>query len=120
MAFGLLGRHVAGSPHCQAAPRERAGGTGACNPETQPLHPRTAFQDHDVSRLHVTVHDVALMRIVQRLAYLDHVMDFGKKTEMDARCYQLVEGHSFDIFHRDVRSLAMVAIVMHYHDVGML
>jgi hypothetical protein len=76
----LLQRHVPGRPHHGVGPRQhaRAANRRLGDPEIEHLHQRRSVGtpgQEQVARLDVAVHDAERMRLGERLASLEHVVD---------------------------------------------
>src|SRR4026209_1088153 len=75
--------------------------------------------DHDVGRLHVAVHDVVLLRHVERVGHLRYDVRDGGEGEARGGLEDLEQRVALQELHRDVRDAVLFADVVDGDDVGM-
>ena len=88
--------------------------------ETEVEHLYVAIAgDHDVRRLEVPMNDALLMRRVDGLGDLGpNFQDIGKPQR--TRSHFLLEGHAFDVLHRDIGLAVRLADLVDLANVGMV
>src|SRR4029450_10173846 len=79
----------------------------------------TALRQHDVARLQVAVHDVAAMRLVERVGDLDTSLQRLRQRQRTAR-QSVRKRLSFEVFHDQEVSPVLVPDVVQRTDVGVV